>query len=205
MSDLPVRVRWPFALAAAGLCVVGATAALGWTGADGTAAAPAGDAITPQPRLAGFTARRLATELGTEYGFHFMPPTVSADPGGVDMATAQDAGGDQLRVIVFGRTPQPVHAFACEFTPAHTATAGSATAAAGFLSACARLGAGTGQAAVAAAGWAARAQAGLAALPETRPDDGRLTETATFGPVGFAVRRLPGTGEWIMSVTGETR
>ena len=198
---LPARARWRFALAATGLCVLCA-AALGWPDGAGTTSASTGDMTTLQPKLAGFSTQRLTSELGTKYGFRFMSSAAPADPGGVDMATAQDSGGDQLRVIVFGRSPGPVHALACEFTPAHVPTGDSAPAAADFLDACARTGASQTQASTIAR-WVAHAQAGLAAVPVVRTGRDRLTAQARFAAAGYVVRRLPGTGEWIMVVTGE--
>jgi hypothetical protein len=198
---LPARARWHFALAATGLCVVCA-AVLGRPDGVGTTSTSASDLTTLQPKLVGFSTQRLTSELGAKYGFRFMSSAAPADPGGVDMATARDAGGDQLRVIVFGRAPGPVHALACEFTPAHVAVGDTAPAAADFLDACARTGAGQAQGA-GVARWVAQAQAGLAAVPVIRTDRDRLTAQARFAAAGYVVRRLPGTGEWIMVVTGE--
>ncbi|HEV2641007.1 MAG TPA: hypothetical protein VGX23_38180 [Actinocrinis sp.] len=216
---LPARARRPIALAAVGVCMMGVTAAFAWPGGNGSAAAdPVSAAPVAVPELAGFSAARLASGLGAEYGFRFMAATAPTDRGSVDMATAQDSTGDHLRVIVFGRAPEPVHGLACEFTPAAArsgATPGIAAAAtgdaaappnsaAGFLSDCARLGSGQAQAA-AAAGWVARTQARLAALPAAQSDPGRLTASARFGPAGYVLRRLPQTGEWIVAVTGPVR
>lgn len=313
---LLARVRWPVAAVAAGLCVAGASAAFGWSTGDSARSESASSATMPQARLVGFNAQLLTTELGGEYGFHFMPAQAPADPGSVDIATAKDPQGDQMRVTVFGRAPEPVHGLVCEFTPeqglegaeaqaqeqappatptsvpappsapepapplkqapvpqqvpapapayalAHAAgsvldlaqaskeaavsarvstlaferasaseqlpapvpapapapgsapsptltsrlasapTSGSAapTMAAGFLSSCARLGAGEVQA-DAAANWAAQAQIELATAPAAQAGQGRLTAQAKFATVGYVLRLLPETGEWIMAIT----
>ena len=231
------RARWTLGLAAAGLCASGAVATFGPAGiSGGDSTAPVSDLVVAQPRLAGFSEQRLAAELGTAYGFHFMSAAEPADQGSVDMATARDSGGDRMRVIVFGRAPGAVHALACEFTPAHGAAgvAGVAGAAGGvtptltgFLDACARVGAGASQADTAAR-WVAQAKTELAAMPVspgpsatptpsmtqagpgaqtghgTWAEREHLTRKARFAAVGFAVRRLPSTGEWIISMTGET-
>lgn len=216
---LPGWVREPIVRAAVGACVVGATAAFAWPGAVAAPADLMTAATAPQPLLAGFSATRLTSELGAEYGFRFMSPTAPTDRGSVDMATARDSAGDQLRVIVFGRAPEPVHGLACEFTPAHAnagAGARATTAAAGFLSDCARLGSGQAQAS-AVASWVARTQARLAAQPSPQPAQlgqptpfsrlapGGLTAQTSFAANGYVVRRLPQTGEWIVAVTGEAR
>jgi hypothetical protein len=216
---LPARMRWPLAAVAVGLCVGGAAVAAGgdWSVQDGTVSELASGVVAAQARLAGFSTQRLTSELAGRYGFRFTSPTAAADPGSVDMATARDGAGNQLRVIVFGRAPEPVHGLVCEFTPAHAAdttsapdTSGAATtpaeasapAAAGFLAACAKLGAGSAQA-DAAVHWVAQAQAGLSAATAVQSDRGRLTAAARFATVGYVMRRLPETGEWIMVMSGE--
>jgi hypothetical protein len=160
--------------------------------------------------LTGFTADRLATEVGAKYGFRFMPAAAPADPGGVDMSTARDAGGDQLRVILFGRTPGPVRAVFCEISPPQAASGVvptgpgatvSADAVTGFLGACARTTVSTDQAA-AVARWLTGTQAALAAEPADGASPLRLVRSAGFSSVRYAVRRVPDTGEWIMSMTG---
>jgi len=159
--------------------------------------------------LTGFTPDRLATEVADKYGFHFMSAAAPADPGGVDMSTAQDAGGDQLRVILFGRAPDPVHAVSCEISPPQAAATATATldaavtsdAILGFLGACARTAVG-GDQATAVARWLTVTQAALAAEPATGAGPGRLTRSAGFSSIHYAVRRIPDTGEWIMSMTG---
>lgn len=200
------RGRSRLGLAAIGsLCVVAAAIGAMWLGEGGPAAN--GPSASPPPGyvLTGFTAQRLTKGFAAKYGFHFMSPSAPADPGSVDMATAEDQGGDQLRVIVFGRAPSPVRAISCEFAPHHAAESGAAAAAEGFLSDCARIGVGESQAA-AAAQWVTQAQAGLttlAATPANVAEPGRLIRAAKFGTVGYAVRWVPGTGEWIISMTGE--
>ena len=225
---LPASMRWPLAAVAGGMCVAGAAVAAGgsWSVQDGTASELANGVIAAHARLAGFSTERLTSELAGRYGFHFTSPTAAADPGSVDMATAEDGAGDQLRVIVFGRPPEPVHGLVCEFTPARAAatssgagtaaTASSAPdaanpatpdgssepAAAGFLTACAKLGAGSAQADT-AVHWVAQAQAGLSAATAVQSDHGRLTRAARFATVGYVMRRLPDTGEWIMVMSGQ--
>ena len=227
---LSSRARLPLGLAGIGVCALCVAAGFGGPGHAGSPPQTVSGNVPPTSALTGFTASRLTNEVAAKYGFHFMSPAAPADPGGVDMATARDAGGDQLRVIVFGRTPAPVHAVSCEITPAHAAIARSAAstpatlasapaalasapaafasapipgAVAGFLGACAQLAVGTDQSA-AADRWVAGAQAALSALPPTETDPGRLTRSARIASVGYAVRRVPATGEWIMSMTGET-
>jgi hypothetical protein len=206
--------RRPLGVALGGLCVFGAVTGFAVLDQSGPAAEGVVGSALPHYAIAGLTAGRLNSTVGAKYGFHFMSAAEPADPGGVDMATARDPGGDQLRVIVFGRAPGPVQSVSCEITPPnapyapHTpvipsAAPGSpAPAVAGFLADCARVGVGGDQAA-AAVQWAARAQTGLAGLAANQTRQGRLTRAARFGAVGYAVRRVPDTGEWIMSMTAE--
>jgi hypothetical protein len=208
-NRLPARMRWMLAVVVAGLCAVGVTVAFGWLDRDTATSGSGHAAIAADAQLAGFSVQRLTSELGGKYGFHFMSAQAPADPGSVDMATARDADGNQMRVIIFGRAPEPVHGLVCEFTPAPgTPAQASAQAqaasplATGFLTSCARLGAGEAQA-EAAADWFARAQAGLAAAPASavQANQGRLTAQARFATAGYVVRLLPETGEWIMAIT----
>jgi hypothetical protein len=225
---LPARVRWLTAAAVVGLCAGGVVMAMavamamgiGRSDERGLASGLASRVAVAHARLAGFSTQRLTSELAVKYGFHFIAPATAADPGSVDIATARDGAGDQLRVIVFGGAPEQVHGLVCEFTPAQAAgTSGGAgatgtvraaaeasapapaPAAAGFLAACATLGAGPAQAG-AAVHWIAQAQAGLSASTAVRSDQGRLTAAARFAAVGYVVRRLPETGEWIMVMSG---
>jgi len=193
------RARLPLGLAGIGLCVLGATAGSGGFDLGSPPAMARPESAPAATALVGFTANRLATEVAAKYGLHFMPATAPSDPGSVDMSTAQDSNGDQLRVIVFGRTPAPVHGVSCEITPANAV---ASPAVAGFLGACARIAVGGDQAA-AVANWVTVAQAALAALPADETDRGRLTRSASFASVRYAVRRVPDTGEWIMSMVGE--
>lgn len=202
------RGRSRLGLAAIGsLCVVAAAIGVMWLGEGGPAADGPSASATPGYVLTGFTAQRLTKGFAARYGFHFMSPSAPADPGSVDMSTAKDAGGDELRVIVFGRAPAPVRAISCEFVPQRAAGAVPASAAAGFLTDCARIGVGEGQAS-AAAEWVAQAQAGLSAsaratVPANGAEPDRMIRATKFGAVGYAVRWVPGTGEWIISMTGE--
>jgi hypothetical protein len=206
--------RRPLGLALGGLCVFGGVTGFAVLDRSGPAAKSAVGSALPHYAIAGLTATRLNSTVGAEYGFRFMSAAEPADPGGVDMATARDSGGDQLRVIVFGRAPGPVQSVSCEITPSHVphalstpaipsaASGGPTPAVAGFLADCARVGVGGDQAA-AAVQWAARAQTGLAGLAANQTRQGRLTRATRFGAVGYAVRRVPDTGEWIMSMTAE--
>jgi hypothetical protein len=211
------RVRYSLGLGGISLCTLCAIAGFSSIGGLGAGVSQPGAAMLGQARsapvLTGFTADRLMTEVAAKYGFHFMSAAAPADPGGVDMSTARDAGGDQLRVILFGRTPGPVRAVFCEISPPRAAdgvspgtqtTSGAtvpADAVVGFLGACTRITVAADQAA-AVARWLTAAQAALAAEPADGTSPVRLTRSAGFSSVRYAVRRVPDTGEWIMSMTG---